>query len=123
MKHPKNIRERGRKRRAKRVRKKVTGTAERPRISVSRSLKNVYVQVIDDVNGVSILGISSQSPEIASKEIEGGKIEISKAVGKIVAEKALEKGVKEVVFDRSGYLYHGRIKAVAEGAREGGLSF
>jgi len=118
-----NKKQKGRERRAKRVRKKISGTAERPRLSVSRSIKNVYVQLIDDDKGVSLFGVSSQSPEIRGKEIEGGKAGIAKAVGQIVAEKAKEKGIKQVVFDRSGYLYHGRVKAVAEGAREGGLSF
>lgn len=118
-----NKKQKGRERRAKRVRKKISGTAERPRLSVSRSIKNVYVQLIDDDKGVSLFGVSSRSPEIKGKEFEGGKAGIAKAVGQLVAEKAKEKGIKQVVFDRSGYLYHGRVKAVAEGAREGGLSF
>jgi len=123
MKHPKKIKLTPRKKRAKRVRRKIHGTSERPRLSVFRSLNNVYVQLIDDNKGVSLLGISSMAPEVKSLETEKGKIGVSKAVGKIVAEKAKEKGITKVVFDRAGFLYHGRIKAVAEGAREGGLQF
>lgn len=123
MKHPKKIKLRGRERRAKRVRKKVFGSAARPRLTVCRSMKNVYAQLIDDESGKSLLGISSLAPAIRDQKFEGGKIEVAKAVGKLVAEKAKEKGISDVVFDRNGYLYHGRIKAVAEGAREGGLSF
>ena len=123
MKHPQKIKLTPRKKRAKRVRRKICGTSDRPRLSVFRSLKNVYVQLIDDSNGVSLLGVSSTGPEIKDLENEKGKIGISKAIGKIVAEKARGKGITNVVFDRSGYLYHGRVKAVAVGAREGGLQF
>ena len=123
MKHPQKIKLTPRKKRAKRVRRKICGTSDRPRLSVFRSLKNVYVQLIDDSNGVSLLGVSSTGPEIKDLENEKGKIGISKAIGKIVAEKARGKGITNVVFDRSGYLYHGRVKAVADGAREGGLQF
>lgn len=123
MKHPKRSSMTGREKRAKRVRRKVTGTSERPRISVYRSLDNMYVQLIDDTIGVSIIGVSSKTAEIRDQKLEGGKIGVAKAVGKLLAEKAKEKGIKEAVFDRSGYLYHGRVKAVAEGAREGGLTF
>ncbi len=112
-----------REKRAKRVRKTVRGTLERPRLSVNRSLKNVYVQLIDDVRGVTLIGLSSTGPEIRNLEVGDGKIGVSKEVGKRVAEKALAIGVTRVVFDRAGRLYHGRIKAVAEGAREGGLKF
>jgi len=123
MKHPKKIRSRGREKRAKRVRKKVFGSAARPRLTVCRSMKNVYAQLIDDEDGISLLGVSSLAPAIRDRKFEGGKIDVAKAVGKLVAEKAKEKGISEVVFDRNGYLYHGRIRAVAEGAREGGLHF
>ena len=124
MKYPKKIKLSGRERRAQRVRKKIYGTAERPRLSVHRNLNSVYVQLIDDDRGASLLGISSSSPEIRGQKIEGkGKIDVAKAVGKLAAEKAKQKGITSIVFDRSGYLYHGRVKAVAEGAREGGLNF
>jgi len=123
MKYPKKEKLTGRARRARRVRKKVFGTAERPRLSVYRSLKNVYAQLIDDEKGVSILGVSSQAPEIRGQKLEDGKVAVAKAVGKLVAEKAKEKGIERVVFDRNGYIFHGRVKAVAEGAREGGLNF
>lgn len=123
MKHPRRSSLSGREKRARRVRGKVSGTAARPRISVYRSLNDMYVQLIDDVAGVSLVGVSSKSAELKGQTIEGGKIGVAKAVGKLMAAKAKEKGITEAVFDRSGYLYHGRVKAVAEGAREGGLTF
>ena len=123
MKYPKKIKTTQRQRRAVRVRKKVFGTIERPRLTVFRSLNNVYVQLIDDLKGVTILGLSSSGPEIKKMKVSGAKTDVSKTVGKLIAEKAKKKGIKKVVFDRSGYLYHGRVKAVAEGAREGGLEF
>lgn len=100
------------------------GTAERPRISVFRSLNQVYAQLIDDSSGKTILSASSLSKDIQD-EIKNtkGKIEKSKIVGKLLAQKALEKGISVVIFDRSGYRYHGRIQAIADGAREGGLKF
>lgn len=103
-----------------RVRKKVSGTAQRPRLSVFRSNKEIYVQLINDVDNVTILGLSSTAKDIA---VEGSKIDVAKEVGKRVAAKALEAGIGTVSFDRNGYLYHGRVKALAEGAREGGLKF
>jgi large subunit ribosomal protein L18 len=103
-----------------RVRKKVSGTAQRPRLSVFRSNKEIYVQLINDVDNVTILGVSSTAKDIA---VEGSKIDVAKEVGKRVAAKALEAGIGTVSFDRNGYLYHGRVKALAEGAREGGLKF
>ena len=102
------------------IRKRLTGSEQRPRLSVFRSNKGIYAQVIDDVNGSTIASASSLSKDFAGK---GNKVEQSLAVGKLVAEKALAAGVKEVVFDRNGYLYHGRVKSLAEGAREGGLVF
>lgn len=101
-----------------RVRAKISGTAEFPRMSIYRSNANIYAQIIDDVKGVTIAAASSL-------EIEGigSNVEAAKEVGKLIASKALEKGIKEVVFDRGGYLYHGRVQALAEGAREGGLLF
>ncbi len=100
-----------------RVRKKVNGTAERPRLNVFRSNKGVYVQLIDDVAGVTLASASSR--DITNG---GTKSEVSKAVGVLIAEKAKSVGIDKAVFDRGGYLYHGRVKAVAEGAREGGLA-
>lgn len=105
----------------RRIRKVVTGTTERPRLSVFRSNKDIYVQLIDDVQGSTVVSASSRDKEIASKK--GTKIEIASLVGKAVASKAKEKGIDSVSFDRNGYLYHGRVKSLAEGAREGGLNF
>ena len=103
-----------------RVRGKISGTPERPRLNVFRSNANIYAQLIDDVNGVTLV-----SANTLEKDFEGttGNIEAAKKVGQIVAQRALEKGINEVVFDRNGYLYHGRVAALAEGAREGGLQF
>ena len=103
-----------------RVRGKVSGTPERPRLNVFRSNANIYAQIIDDVNGVTLV-----SANTLEKDFEGaaGNCEAAKKVGQIVAQRALEKGINEVVFDRNGYLYHGRVAALAEGAREGGLQF
>lgn len=104
-----------------RVRKKVTGTAERPRLAVFRSNKEIYAQLIDDVAGHTICAASSSDKQ--GKALTGTKVEKAKAVGKMIAEQAAAKGISEVGFDRGGYLYHGRVKALAEGAREGGLQF
>lgn len=112
------------KNRHQRIRRKVAGSAERPRLSVSRSLKNVEAQLIDDVARRSLLGVSSLSKEVRGQGAgKGGKCELSRAVGRLLAEKALQSGIQQVVFDRGGHRYHGRIKALAEGAREGGLKF
>ena len=107
-------------RRHLRVRKKVFGTPERPRLSVYRSEKNIYAQIIDDINAVTLVAASSVEKEFAAK---GGNKEGAKLVGELVAKKALDKGIKAVVFDRGGYIYHGRVAELAEGAREGGLEF
>ena len=112
-----------RKRRHARVRKKVSGTAEAPRFCVYRSLNHIYVQVIDDVKGVTLVSASTMEKELKAQVADLTKTEAAKLVGKTAAERALEKGVKEVVFDRGGYLYTGRVQAVAEGAREAGLNF
>ena len=109
-----------RKRIHKRIRKKVQGTAERPRLSVFRSNKQIYVQAIDDVNGKTLVSASSLENGIST---EGTKIEQAKKVGVLVAEKAKSANIETVVFDRGGYLYHGRVKSLADGAREGGLNF
>ena len=107
-------------RRHQRVRGKISGTAERPRLSVFRSENNIYAQIIDDVNGVTLASASSLDKAI---EGYGGNVTAASAVGKLIAERALAKGIENVVFDRGGYLYHGRVQALAEGAREGGLKF
>ena len=108
-------------RRHLRVRSKVAGTTERPRLVVFRSLKHIYAQLVDDDRGMTLLGVSDASEGITAGG--AGKVARGKAVGKLLAEKAKAAGVSRVVFDRAGYLYHGRIKAVADGAREGGLEF
>lgn len=102
------------------IRKKVEGTADRPRMSVFRSNKEIYVQLIDDLAGKTLVSTSSSDKDFDAK---GSKVELATAVGKKAAEKAIAAGIAQVVFDRNGYLYHGRIKALAEGAREGGLKF
>ena len=105
-------------RRHRRVRGKISGTAERPRLDVFRSSKHIYAQIIDDVAGVTLVSASSMEKGF---EGFGGNIEAAGKVGKMIAEKALEKGIKTVGFDRGGFVFHGRVKALAEGAREGGL--
>ena len=112
-----------RKRRHKRVRNKVVGTPDRPRLNVYRSLKHMYAQVIDDVEGNTIASASTLDEDVKSKLESTSNKEAAKAVGEVVAKKAIDKGVKEVTFDRGGYIYHGRVKSIAEGAREGGLKF
>ena len=108
-------------RRHLRVRKRVSGTAERPRLVVFRSLKHIYAQLVDDDQGQVLLGVSDSSEGIS---MDGqGKVARGKAAGKLLADRAKSKGITKVVFDRAGYRYHGRVRAVAEGAREGGLEF
>ena len=102
-----------------RIRKIVSGTATKPRLSVFRSNKEIYAQLIDDVNGVTLLAASSREKEVS----KGTNVEVATAVGKLVAEKALKAGLDTVTFDRGGYLYHGRIQSLAEGARAAGLKF
>ena len=102
------------------IRKNLAGTTSRPRLSVFRSNKGIYAQVIDDTTGKTLAAASSLSKDFVAS---GNKVEQSKAVGKLVAEKAVAAGISKVVFDRNGYLYHGRVKSLAEGAREGGLDF
>jgi len=104
-----------------RIRKKVVGTSAKPRLSVFRSNTDIYAQLIDDDNGATIAAASSKQKDISAQKAP--KSEKSKMVGEAIAKKATELGIKQVVFDRSGYIYHGRVKAVAEGAREGGLEF
>lgn len=106
--------------RHRRVRGKVSGTAERPRLNVFRSAKNIYAQVIDDVAGVTLAAASTLDKEFTGN---GGNKDAAKMVGELIAKRAAEKGITEVVFDRGGYIFHGRVKELAEGAREGGLKF
>ena len=116
-------RESARKKRHFRVRKKVRGAPERPRLNVYRSLNHIYAQVIDDFAGKTIVAASSIDKELKEKIGSGGNIEAARTVGSLIAGRALDKGIKRVVFDRGGYLYHGRIKALADAVREGGLEF
>ena len=111
-------RERVRLKRHRRVRRRISGTPERPRLVVHRSLKNVSAQLVDDLSATTILGVTS-----LGLELEGAKIEQARETGREIARRAKEKGITRVVFDRGGYLYHGRVQALAEGAREGGLEF
>jgi len=105
-----------------RIRKKMQGTAERPRLNVYRSLNHIYVQVIDDLNGKTLVSASTAEGKKEDRRT-GGNVASAKAVGKSIAERAKEKGVTKVVFDRGGYIYHGRVKALADAAREAGLKF
>lgn len=109
--------------RRERVRKKVLGTPERPRLSVFKSARHIYAQLIDDVHGHTLLTESSLHPDFRVRSDKGNNVAAAKTLGEIVAEKAREKGILQVIFDRNGYPYHGRVKAVAEGAREKGLVF
>ena len=106
-----------------RVRNKIVGTAERPRLNVFRSLNHVYAQIIDDTTGTTLASASTLDESIKGKMENSGNIAGSKAVGELIAKKALEKGIKQVVFDRGGYIYHGRVKELAEAARNSGLEF
>jgi large subunit ribosomal protein L18 len=109
--------------RHERLRKRVQGTIERPRLCVHRSLKNLYAQVIDDTTGKVLMGFSTRNKEIIKKMKYGGNIAAATILGEVMAEKMKAQGVSKVCFDRGGYLYHGRVKAFAEGARKGGLVF
>ena len=109
-----------------RIRKRVSGTEARPRLTVFRSVSHIYVQVIDDMSGRTIASASSVEPAVKgslAKDVRGGNVAGAKVIGRTIAERLLEKGVKRVVFDRNGFLYHGRVKAVADAAREAGLEF
>ncbi|MCQ1530926.1 50S ribosomal protein L18 [Lutispora saccharofermentans] len=112
-----------RKKRHLRVRTKVFGTAERPRLNVFRSLNNIYAQIINDDSGVTLVAASSLDKDVKEKFANGGNKETAKAVGELVAKKAIEAGIKQVVFDRGGYIYHGRVMELASAAREAGLEF
>ena len=109
-----------------RQRKRISGSTARPRLSVFRSVEHIYAQVIDDLSGKTLASASSVEPQVKgafAKDVRGGNIKGAEAIGKIIAERSLEKGIKRVVFDRSGFLYHGRIRAVADAARKAGLEF
>ena len=109
-----------------RLRKRIAGTTERPRLSVFRSVAHIYAQVIDDLSGKTLVAAASTDPKLKaafSKTVRGGNLKGAEAIGKAIAERSIEKGIKRVVFDRGGFLYHGRIKAVADAAREAGLEF
>ena len=113
----------GLRRRHMRVRGKISGTAQRPRLCITRSNSNLYAQFVDDVAGKTLLGISTLGPDFKATGKSGATVEGAAAMGEIIGKKALEAGITEIVFDRGGNLYHGRIKAVADGAREAGLKF
>lgn len=106
--------------RHKRVRKNISGTAERPRLNVFRSSKHIYAQIIDDAAGATLVSASTMDKEFNEY---GGNVDAAKKIGELIAKRAIEKNIKSVVFDRGGYVYHGRVAALAEGAREGGLEF
>ena len=109
-----------------RQRKRIAGTQERPRLTVFRSVTHIYAQVVDDLTGATLVAASSLEPSIKgtfAKDVRGGNLKGAEAVGKVIAERSIEKGIKRVVFDRSGFLYHGRIRAVADAARKAGLEF
>ncbi len=119
----KAVRNKKRVERHNKIRNKIVGTPERPRLNVFRSSKNIYAQIIDDAAGNTIVQASTKDKEILERIAEMTKVEAAKLVGAELAKKAQEKGIKSVVFDRGGYLYHGRVKSLAEGARENGLDF
>jgi large subunit ribosomal protein L18 len=112
-----------RERRQRRVRAKVKGTPARPRLNVFRSARHIFAQIIDDAKGHTLVAASTLDADVRAKAKELKKQDEAKAVGKLLAQRAVEKGLKQVVFDRGGYQYHGRVKSLAEGAREGGLEF
>ncbi len=119
----KNPREQARLKRKKRIRTKVKGTPDRPRLTVFRSAKHIYAQIIDDTRGVTLAASSTLLKDPGSDEKTGGKVRSAELVGERIAREALERGIRQVVFDRNGFIYHGRIRAVADGARKAGLDF
>lgn len=118
-----SVREVARHKRKLRIRKKLAGSQERPRLTVFRSDKHIYAQVIDDTQGATLVAASTLSPELKDLERPEGKVGAAKVVGRLIAKKAQEKGITKVVFDRNGFIYHGRIRALADAAREAGLDF
>ncbi|MFH1778763.1 MAG: 50S ribosomal protein L18 [Candidatus Omnitrophota bacterium] len=117
------IKELGRLKRHQRIRRKIEGTKERPRLSVHRSLKNIFVQLIDDIEGKTLYSISTLDKRFKEKFKGGGNVKAAEILGEMFAREAQGKGIRQVVFDRGGYLYHGRLKALAEAARKAGLEF
>ncbi len=118
-----NIRQQARLKRKKRIRKKIHGTADRPRLSVFRSARHIYAQIVDDSQGHTLTTASTVDQQAKDSPKFESKVDAAKYVGKLVGQRALDKGIKEVVFDRNGFLYHGRIKSLSDGAREAGLVF
>ena len=118
-----NLRTQARLKRKKRIRKKLVGTGNRPRLCVFRSARHIYAQVIDDSRGQTLASASSMEKDVRENPESKNKVTAANNVGKIIGQRAIEKGLKKVVFDRNGFLYHGRIKAVSDGAREAGLKF
>ncbi len=118
-----NLRKKARLKRKKRIRKKISGTNEQPRLSVFRSSKHIYAQIIDDTKGHILIVASSMGKRVIEQPKFENKIAMAKFVGKLLGKRATEKGINRVVFDRNGFLYHGRVKAVSDGAREAGLNF
>ena len=118
-----DVKQQARLKRKKRIRKKISGTDERPRLCVFRSSRHIYAQLIDDLSGNTVAAASSLEESVKQQSEPGGKVSLAVQVGKVIAERAAGKGVKRVVFDRNGFLYHGRVKAVSDGAREAGLEF
>jgi large subunit ribosomal protein L18 len=116
-------RQEARKKRQVRVRRKIRGSAQRPRLCVFRSAKHIYAQIIEDATGATLVAVSTVSKDVSGDLNYGGNVEAAKQVGKKLAERALAKNITQVVFDRNGFLYHGRVKALADAAREAGLSF
>ncbi|MBT7628682.1 MAG: 50S ribosomal protein L18 [Desulfobacula sp.] len=109
--------------RKKRIRKNIFGNQDRPRLSVFRSSKHIYAQIVDDIKGSTLVSASTLDKEFKKEKVEGKKGEIAKAVGNLIGKRALDQGIKKVVLDRNGFLYHGRIKSLSDGAREAGLNF
>ncbi len=109
--------------RKKRIRKNIFGNQDRPRMSVFRSTKHIYAQIIDDTNGTTLASASTLDKEFKEGKAEGKKVDIAKAVGNLIGKRALDKGITKVVLDRNGFLYHGRVKSLSDGAREAGLNF
>jgi large subunit ribosomal protein L18 len=118
-----NIRQQARMKRKKRIRKKMTGAPQRPRLSVFRSAKHTYAQIIDDASGTTLVAASSMEQRVKTAPKFDNKVAVANFVGKLIGERARVKGIREIIFDRNGFLYHGRVKAVSEGAREAGLVF
>jgi len=109
--------------RKKRIRKNIFGNQERPRLSVFRTAKHIYAQIIDDTKGSTLVAASTLDKEYKEAPVEGKKQDVAKAVGNLIGKRAMDKGIKKVVFDRNGFLFHGRVKALSDGAREAGLEF